>query len=215
MRLLDLFCGAGGAAMGYHQAGFDEIVGIDNVPQKNYPFTFIQANALSPPVCLEDFDLIHASPPCQAYSVAANIHRNADSHPDLVAATQRLLNPYSYVIENVPGAPIRRDVVLCGSMFPPLEVRRHRLFELSHPWVVLTPPCEHSRPKFTIFGHQVIRLGHREDAKDRKRFPTRPRQSIDDGRRAMNIQWMNRNELSEAIPPAYTKFIGEQFLAQL
>ena len=214
MRLLDLFCGAGGAAMGYHQAGFTDIVGVDIVPQPNYPFTFIQGDALEPPVRLEDFDLIHASPPCQRYSVAASIHGNSDTHPDLVAPTQTLLNGYAYVIENVPGAPVRRDAVLCGSMFPPLEVRRHRLFELSDPWIVLTPPCEHSRPKFTVFGHSVLRLGHREDSSDRERFPLRERASIEDGRRAMGIDWMNRDELSEAIPPAYTKYIGEQFLTQ-
>jgi DNA (cytosine-5)-methyltransferase 1 len=200
--------------MGYHQAGFDDIVGIDNMPQPNYPFEFIQADALNPPLDLDGFDLIHASPPCQAYSVAASIHGNADTHPDLVEDTRHLLEGHPYVMENVPGAPLRRDVVICGSMFPELAVRRHRIFETSEPWVVLTPPCEHSRPKYTVFGHSVLRLGHREDASDRERFPLRQRQSIEDGRRAMDIQWMNRGELSEAIPPAYTKFIGEQFLAQ-
>ena len=216
MRLLDLYCGAGGAAVGYHQAGFTDIIGIDNRPQPNYPFTFIQADALQPPVDLAGFDLIHASPPCQRYSVASSIHGNADTHPDHVPATRALLlaSGVPYVIENVPGAPVRRDVVLCGSMFPPLLVRRHRLFELSEPWVVLTPPCEHSRPKYSVFGHDVLELGHREDTKDRVRFPKRRSHLTEVGRRAMGIDWMRRDELSEAIPPAYTQFIGEAFLAQ-
>ena len=206
--MLDLFCGAGGAAVGYSRAGFDEIVGVDIRPQPNYPFRFVQADALEPPVRLEDFDLVHASPPCQRFSVAASIWGNAETHPDLVEPTRRLVAGHPHVIENVPGAPIRRDVVLCGSMFPELAVRRHRLFETSTPWVVLTPPCEHSRPKYTVFGHTVQRLGHREDDSNRER------QSIDTGRKAMGIDWMNRDELSEAIPPAYTRFIGEQFIGQ-
>lgn len=201
--------------MGYHRAGFNQIVGVDIVPQPRYPFTFIQGDALNPPVRLEDFDLIHASPPCQRYSVATSIHGNASDHPDLVDATRELLRDLPYVIENVPGAPLRRDVVLCGSMFPELEVRRHRIFELSVPWVTLVPPCDHTRSKWTVFGHAVVRLGHREDSSDRERFPLRERQNIEVGRKAMGINWMRRGELSEAIPPAYTEYLGRQFLDQL
>src|SRR5215510_6024992 len=114
MRLLDLFCGAGGAAMGYYRAGFTDIVGIDIKPQPRYPFKFIQADALLPPVELCRFDLIHASPPCQVHSKTrrlANI-----SHEDLIAKTRSMLRsvPIPYVIENVPGAPLHNPIALNG-----------------------------------------------------------------------------------------------------
>ena len=90
--LLDLFCGAGGASMGYHRAGFDEIVGIDIKPQPNYPFDFIQADAICPPVDLTAFDLIHASPPCQAFTRMRNCWTVKRNHPDLVATVRDMLN---------------------------------------------------------------------------------------------------------------------------
>lgn len=201
MRLLDLFCGAGGAAMGYYQAGFNEIVGVDNKPQPNYPFTFIQADALNPPLHLEGFDLIHASPPCQAFTVARVIHKR--NHPDLIDPSRAMLDSWHtpWVMENVPNSPLRRDLVLCGSMFGLIgqhgRLRRHRLFELSWPGPVLTPPHQHHGKTVSVFGHG----GHIYHG-------------VDDWREVMGIDWMTRDELSEAIPPAYTKFIGEQFLAQ-
>lgn len=108
MRLLDLFCGAGGAAMGYHQAGFEDIVGIDNQPQPNYPFTFIQADALKPPVRLNDFDLIHASPPCQRWAEAGTDRKRGQDHPDYLTPIRETLQGQSsqWVIENIPTAPI-------------------------------------------------------------------------------------------------------------
>lgn len=138
--------------MGYHQAGFTEIVGIDIVPQPNYPFDFIQADAIQPPVELDDFDLIHASPPCQAYSVMS---RNPSDHPDYIDQVRVMLNIIDrpYVIENVVNAPILSGVRLCGSMFG-LQVQRHRYFETS--WLALSPPCNHrwdeGRP-WTVTGH--------------------------------------------------------------
>ncbi len=201
MRLLDLFCGAGGAAMGYHQAGFDDIVGVDIEPQPNYPFTFIQGDALKPPVRLEDFDLIHASPPCQAFTVARVIHGR--SHPDLVDPTRHMFHSSTapWVMENVPNSPLRRDLVLCGSMFGLVSkhgrLRRHRLFEMSWDGPLLTPPHQHHGPTISVFGHG----GH-------------VYHGVNDWREVMDIDWMTRDELSEAIPPAYTKYIGEQFLAQ-
>ena len=117
MRLLDLFCGAGGAAMGYHRAGFDEIVGIDIVPQPNYPFTFVQGDALVPPIDLDAFDLIHASPPCQAYSIANRLgHMDATRYPRFIEPTRALLAGRVSVIENVEGAPLVEPYTLCGSM---------------------------------------------------------------------------------------------------
>lgn len=210
MRLLDLFCGAGGAAMGYYQAGFDEIVGVDINPQPNYPFTFIQGDALNPPVDLSVFDLIHASPPCQAYSALKGLL----SHPrsELIDEVRRLVAAYPYVIENVVGAPLIDPVVLCGSSFG-LRVWRHRLFEMSHP-PVLTPPCSH-----VSFPKPLDVTGTGGPSYQPRKKPgggvSRKPANLATARAAMGIEWMSRRELAEAIPPAYTKFLGEQFLAQV
>ena len=218
MRLLDLFCGAGGAAMGYHQAGFDDIVGVDIVPQPNYPFEFVLGDALDPMACYggERFDLIHASPPCQAYSTATP---SGNSHPELIEPTRRLLESTGrpYVIENVIGAPIRPDLKLCGSMFG-LEVQRHRLFEFGE-WFIWNPPtCDHKwkdgRP-WSVVGN----------AGGRKPWHQRTQKSLthsfkykdlEHARDLMGMPWVQTTrEVTEAIPRAYTKFIGEQFLAQM
>ena len=128
-RLLDLFCGAGGAAMGYHRAGF-EVVGVDIKPQPHFPFEFHQVDALT--YTLDGFDAYHASPPCQRYSCAVNLHNNRDSHPDLIDIVRNILlkTGKHYVIENVPGSPLINPTQLCGSAFG-LRVRRHRLFEIT------------------------------------------------------------------------------------
>lgn len=142
-KLLDLFCGAGGAAMGYYRAGFD-VVGIDIEPQPFYPFEFIQADALEPPVRLDDFAMTHASPPCQAYVAMSNRWRGAgglaDQRPDLVGAVRDMLETSGrpYVIENVRGAPLRNALTLTGEMFG-LRVHRPRLFECS-PFILAPPP---------------------------------------------------------------------------
>ena len=122
-RLLDLFCGAGGAAMGYHRAGFD-VVGVDIKPQPHYPYEFIQADAMTYP--LDGFDAVHASPPCQHYSMVVRNFGYADRHPDLLAATRDKLqrDGLPWVIENVPGAPMRADYRLCGCMFGLDNLRR-------------------------------------------------------------------------------------------
>jgi DNA (cytosine-5)-methyltransferase 1 len=210
MRLLDLFCGAGGAAMGYHQAGFTEIVGVDINPQPNYPFTFIQGDALEPPVNLDDFDLVHASPPCQDYSRA--MRHLAHPQPRLIDPVRRLLVGSTWVIENVEGAPLvtsqtlsgRQGMMLCGTQFG-LRVYRHRLFETNWP-VTRGGSCLHHDPAMNphnVKGRERIRREFGEGD------PERP------WREAMGVGWMKRQEAREAIPPAYTKFIGEQFLSQL
>ena len=209
MRLLDLFCGAGGAAVGYHQAGFDEIVGIDNQPQPHYPFDFIQADALNPPVDLTGFDLIHASPPCQHFTKYKNVVKDiTDRYLDLVAPTQVLLGAVSHVIENVPGAPIHADLILCGSQFG-LDVRRHRHFELGG-WDAFGPGgCNHKgwRRQFKSSTDRpnlryTIEVGAWDEPLERQKT-------------AMGVDWtVTVRELAEAVPPAYTKFIGEQFLLQ-
>lgn len=192
-----LFCGAGGAAMGYHRAGF-EVVGVDIKCQPRYPFRFIQANALTFP--LYGFGAIHASPPCQRFTVANVIHGR--EHPGLLTPTRLRLQQQSapWVIENVPKPPMRGDVVLCGSMFGEPRLKRHRLFEFWEPppALCLLPPCNHAKELVTLFGHG----GH-------------VYHGMDDWRRVMGIGWMTRGELSQAIPPTYTEYIGRQLMAVL
>lgn len=206
-RLLDLFCGAGGCSVGYHRAGFD-VVGVDHVPQKRYPFTFHQADALEFVAAHgHEFDAIHASPPCQRYTMAQNAAKNADAHPDLVAPTRNALEATGrpYVIENVVGAPLRTTIMLCGLSFG-LKVKRHRLFESNV--LLFSQPCpSHDVDYFVIFGHEVRNRRHGKSA-GRKN-------SIAEGRKAMGIDWMTRAELSEAIPPAYTEHIGRQLIKTL
>ena len=224
MRLLDLFCGAGGAAVGYHQAGFTEIVGVDIVPQPNYPFVFVQGDALTPPVRLEDFDLIHASPPCQAYSITTKAfpHLRKRGYPALIEQVRSLIDGLPSVIENVPGAPMRSDVILCGSMFglaaydPDMgrimHLRRHRLFELS--FSAMSPPdgCrEHAGNIAGVYGGGGIERAQAIRGETRRGGYT-PRAAI--RRDLMGMEWATMKETNEAIPPAYTEFIGEQFLAQ-
>jgi DNA (cytosine-5)-methyltransferase 1 len=198
MKLLDLYCGAGGASMGYHQAGF-EILGIDIEPQPSYPFPFIQADSLDPPVKLTGFDLIHASPPCKAYTKARLIH--GGEYPDMISATRAMLDNSGvpWVMENVMTAPLRRDLMLCGSMFG-LQghhgyLQRHRLFELSWPGRLFPPRCRHNRPTVTVTGHG----GH-------------VYHDVHEWRRVMDIDWMDAVEMTQAVPPAYTKFVGEGYL---
>jgi DNA (cytosine-5)-methyltransferase 1 len=192
--------------MGLHRAGF-VVTGVDCKPQPRYPFRFVQADALT--VDLAGYDLIWASPPCQAYSVANNIHARTD-HLDLVASVRaRLLaSGTPYIIENVPGSPLREPVTLCGSMFG-LSVKRHRVFECSY--LVLTPECVPGHPGewVCIFGYTVLERSPQigRTAKDGPRFRRRHLQT-DIGRAAMGIPWMTRDELSQAIPPAYSEFLA-------
>lgn len=227
-RLLDLFCGAGGAAVGYHRAGFD-VVGVDHKPQPNYPFKFVRWDALAlldellvgqplilgedeSVVDIRDFDAIHASPPCQAYTVANNIWQR--DHPRLIEPLRELLiaTGLPYVIENVPGAPLRDPVTICG-LSVGLNVKRHRLFETNFP--MLVPPCgDHAGDWLLVFGHTVLERSKQIDRNTPSGGPRFRRKHVgtDRGREAMGIDWMNRNELSEAIPPAYTELIGHQLL---
>lgn len=202
-RLLDLFCGAGGAAMGYHRAGF-EVVGVDLHPQPRYPFVFHQADALTFPT--EGFDAIHASPPCQRYSNATKRNGRQGRHPDHVGPTRIRLaeSGRPYVIENVVGAPLLSPAMLCGSMLG-LRVRKHRLFETSVP--LLTPRCQHEwqdrDPIFDIYQHgRWIRSGVVYV------FGSSGSKAGAHWNEAMGIDWMNKRELAQAIPPAYTEYIG-------
>jgi DNA (cytosine-5)-methyltransferase 1 len=210
MRLLDLFCGAGGAAVGYRRAGFD-VVGVDHVAQPRYPFEFHQADALTFP--LDGFDVIHASPPCHAYSTVTG--RNRRKYPDLVADTRHRLfaSRLPYVIENVEGAPLLAPFRLCGSSFG-LDLRRHRLFEPGRWHPVLVPPCAHhwQARRYRSLNHRrgdllasVVGVhGHLNYAGE---------QVLRE--QAMGIEWMTPHELTQAIPPAYTEWLGAQLMAHL
>lgn len=213
-RALDLFCGAGGATKGLQRAGF-HVTGIDISKQPRYcGDLFIQADALHPPVSLKDFDFIWASPPCQAYTVANNIHRR--KHPELIAPVREMLRAsgQDYCIENVPGAPLINPITLCGLSFG-LNVKRHRIFECS--FFMLAPPCGNHRGNWvSIFGHTVLERSAAV-ARTLKNGPIFRRKHLgtDVGRKAMGIEWMSREELSEAIPPAYSEYIGRGALAQM
>lgn len=202
-RALDLFCGAGGASMGLHRAGFD-VTGVDIRPQPRYPFRFAQADATQPPFDLHAFDFIWASPPCQAFTMAQNAAKNAHAHPNHIPAVRAMLRASGvpYAIENVVGAPLENPAILCGLAFG-LNVKRHRLIETS--FFMLVPPCpSHDQDYFVIFGHEVRsrRTGHGAGRKNK----------IAEGRAAMGIDWMTRGELSESIPPAYGEFVGRAAL---
>lgn len=204
--VLDLFCGAGGASMGYSHAGF-KVVGVDLDPQPRYPFEFIQWDALdlSMPF-LRQFDLIHASPPCQGFTAYKRRPNHVAPRENLIPAVREMLveSGVPYVIENVPRAPLERPFVLCGSMFG-LDVRRHRLFEAS--FSVLEPECQH-KVQTPRFKQATNRSNLRSTVEIGVwRIPLAVQQ------RAMGIDWMQLEELSEAIPPAYTTFIGGAFLA--
>lgn len=200
-RLLDLFCCAGGAAMGYHRAGF-EVVGVDIKPQPHYPFEFHQADALTYP--LEGFDAYHASPPCQLFS-SMTTKWNSGIYSDCLNPILTRFNSVSlWVVENVVGAPMPSHVQLCGSVFSlgshGYQLRRHRWFQSNI--LIPTPPCNHKNRAISVVGGvKINRLT--------KRVP------FEWGKEAMGIDWMNQDELSEAIPPAYTEFIGKYLMQGL
>jgi len=213
-RLLDLYCCAGGAGVGYARAGF-EVVGVDIDPQPRYPFEFIQADALGlDPEFVASFDAIHASPPCQSYSDLAKRNGNADAWPRLIDPTRDLLvaSGRPWVIENVEGAPLRNPVVLCGTMFPGLRVLRHRLFEASFP-IVAPPHGKH--PKVHTFDKRKSHYGKTNDMLDFVQVTGGGNCTVAAAKDAMGITWMTKNEMNESIPPAYTKLIGDQLMAYI
>lgn len=192
LRVLDACCGAGGLSMGYYLAGF-EVVGVDKHPMPNYPFTFHQADAVQYVADHgHEYDLIHASWPCQAFANVTLWRGDQADHEDLLAPGRQAMQATGrpWVIENVPEAPLRPDYLLCGSQFG-LNIKRHRAFETS--WGGggdLLPPCWHHR-KLLPFEHK----GERAYAD------------------AMGCTWMSNKEGRQAVPPAYSRWIAEQFLA--
>lgn len=208
--ILDLYCGAGGAGMGYYQAGFN-VVGVDLFQFKRYPFFFLQDDALHLLDGLitsegwTQFAAIHASPPCQAFTPATRIRQN--DHPDLIGPTRERLEAIGlpYVIENTLGSPLIDPQMLCGAMFPELRVYRHRLFETNWPW----PTPYH--PQHT---HPITKMG-RPPVDGEFMHVVGNFSGVQAAREAMGIDWMTRNELREAIPPAYTKHIGKWLMLHI
>ena len=218
--------------MGYSRAGFTEIVGVDIKPQPRYPFTFVQADAMTYP--LDGFDAIHASPPCQAYTLMRHMGKRAgEAAPDLVGATRARLEASGvpWVIENVVGSPLRNPIMLCGSSFG-LGVRRHRLFESLI--LLFRQPCSHDPESWPVAvwgdgrpSRQEARREHRgpiavygdhpEDSAihrsgQGKVGGTRRAATLKVAQDAMGIDWMTWREITQAIPPAYTEWIGKQLI---
>ena len=204
-RLLDLYCGEGGAGEGYARAGFD-VTGVDVVDQPRYPYRFIRADAVE--YLHEhggDYDAVHASPPCQEFTSLR--FRWGKTYPNLIEATRSELLALGlpYVIENVMQAPLGNPLVLCGSMFG-LRVIRHRRFETAPPIWFPPGPCSHPRNAVGRRGH----LGDREWMTVTGHFS-----DVKKAGSAMGIDWMSQRGLSQAIPPAYTEWIGQHILEVL
>ena len=223
-RLLDLCCGQGGASAGYHRAGFD-VTGVDLARKRlkdgtwaddraipaRYPFEFIKADAfdvLADAAFIARFDAIHASWPCQAHSVASKYKGTAAMHQDLIGPGRPAMaaTGLPWVIENVPGAPMRADYLLCGCMFGLPGLRRERWFETSWRGFALNMGHDHREPVVTVAGH-----GPPSWVREGVSVPV----TTADWRRAMGIDWMTRDGLAQAIPPAYTEHIGRELLEHL
>lgn len=215
-RLLDLFCCAGGASMGYHRAGFD-VVGVDIDPQPNYPFEFIQADAVTfrQTHGFDGFDVVHASPPCQSYSDLAKRNGNAADWPRLVNPIRDELVAWGgpYVIENVVGCDdLIAPIMLCGTMFPGLRVLRHRLFESN---LLLLAPPHGKHPLVFTHDKRKAHYGKLDQNISFVQVTGGGNCSIANARDAMGIDWMTKHELNEALPPAYTEFIGRDIRSLL
>lgn len=232
-KALDLCCKAGGAAKGLRRAGF-YVVGVDIENQPHYAGDeFIQGNALdfkfsqteefvggsvdAYPECCDrcgldwdrHFDFVWASPPCQRYSDLAKRNGNADRWPDLIAPMREKLKKYggSYTIENVEGAPLLDPVVLCGTMFPGLRVLRHRLFESN--WKLIAP-AHPAHPLVHTFDKRKSHFGRTDEWRDFVQVTGGGNCTLAAAKAAMGIDWMTKAEINEAIPPAYSEYIGRR-----
>jgi site-specific DNA-cytosine methylase len=226
VKLLDLFCCCGGISKGYHDSGF-ECTGIDINDNHKYPYNFIHSDVFKLPISFfEQFDLIHASPPCQGYllnrrndeSDKYSSIRHIDKVRDILLKTGK-----PFVIENVVGSPLRKDLMLCGEMFG-LKLIRHRIFEI-HGFTVMQPP--HLKHKLSVKDGTAVAVwsggikpgfwGNKQKEKEYKEYrKTLKKHDIIDWQNAIGIDWVNdKNHLSQMIPPLYSKYIGLQFLKPL
>lgn len=202
--------------MGYHRAGFD-VIGVDKNPQPRYPFGFLQADVLAlDERFLRSFDAIHASPPCQAHSAAAPLQ--GKEHTDLIPATRAMLEASGrpYIIENVPGAPLLSPITVCGLSLG-LNVKRHRLFESNALLFGTECPKGHPGDWLIVFGYSALRRSKGAGTGPKRDRGKSKGKSVPHAETcaAMDIDWMSRTEISQAIPPAYTEFLGRQLLAQI
>ena len=215
LKLLDLFCCAGGAARGYHDAGFD-VVGVDIGPQPRYPYEFIQADVMALDASfIESFDAVHASPPCQAYSDLAKRNGNGHMWPRLIEPVRDMMvaSGKPYVIENVEGAPLRDYIVLCGTMFDNLRVIRHRLFETNF---LIDLPEHKPHPLVHTFDKRKAHYGKTDERKDYVQVTGGGNCTLAAAHDAMDINWrMMKREINEAIPPAYSEFVGRAMIASV
>ncbi len=198
--------------MGYHRAGF-EVIGVDIDPQPNFPFEFIQADALTLDASfIASFDAVHASPPCQSYSDLAKRNGNGHMWPRLIDPVRDVLDASGlpYIIENVEGAPLIDPVVLCGTMFPELRVIRHRLFESN---LELEVPDHGKHPLVFTHDKRKNHYGKLDQDVSFVQVTGGGNCSIANAKAAMGIDWMTKMELNESIPPAYTQYLGEQMMA--
>lgn len=217
----DLYCKAGGAAWGYHRAGFD-VVGFDCEPQPNYPFPVVRADVLTlPPSVLGAFDAFHASPPCQ-FASAITPPDKRDRHVNLIPQTRALLRATGkpFVIENVPRAApwLLSPLTLCGTAFGlgvlGHELQRHRLFECEGFRTPPAPPCAHAGgPVVGVYGGHVRNRSRRHGGRRTRDFEGRSHTAL--ARAALGMDWGTLDELSEAIPPAFTAYVGAFLLAEL
>jgi len=205
-KLLDLFCGGGGASMGYYRAGF-EVEGVDIKPQPHYPFKFYQADALEFP--LEGYDAYHASPPCQKFS-SSTLKINKANHVNLIPPIRErfIATNKPYVIENVRQAPLHATLLLCGSMFN-LQVVRHRYFEMLPNSLFSPCTCNHKL--------KIARQGYAPKSDKEGWCITRSAARLEGAGESMGIDWMERDalQIAEAIPPAYTEYIGKYLISEL
>jgi DNA (cytosine-5)-methyltransferase 1 len=230
LKLLDLFCCCGGISKGFHDKGW-ECTGVDIKDGHQYPYKFIQSDVFDLPLdFLQQFDLIHASPPCQAYSYATKGARNrGKEYVNLLPKTRELLNKTGkpYIIENVPGAPLRKDLVLCGEMFG-LRVIRHRYFEIFG-FTALQP--KHEKHKLSVMNHTAegvftggINPGFWGDKKKQQEYRKRRKSyyyqvaghggdsydfKLENWKTAMGIDWVSKKDhLTQMIPPKYSEYIA-------
>jgi len=216
-KLLALFCGAGGDSVGYHRAGF-KVVGVDHLPQPRYPFEFHQADAFE--YVREHghkFDAIHAGPPCQKYTgmrrITLSRFGHAPEHPDLIAATREALQATGqvYVIENVQGSPLQTQIILCGASLGLPHIARHRHFESNV--LLFAPKCTHRSNEYTIGVYGARPDGRRVSYRHHRLC--RVANSLEEAQIEMGIDWMIWSEITQAIPPVYTEYIGKQLITYL
>ena len=221
MKLLDLFCGVGGASVGYGWAGF-EVHGVDLKHGKRYPkypYIYLRADVLyviRDAEFIQQFDVIHASPPCQTHSITKHLRNaqgNSTSKLDLIPETRAALiaSGKPYIIENVPGSPLIDPIQLCGSSFG-LKVRRHRLFESN--MALQGSVCNHKNQgkPVGVYGSMGDQPQGLNKANGKYVYGGQVARSIQEARDAMGMDWGIWSELKEAIPPAFTKYLGEQLI---